>query len=123
MPTTGATAAGGPYCAASTTTCTTSTACTPACTGTDKCCLPGLCSDETERLLQSDSCNLRDFLVEKEAVFETVRRLILSMCRTEVYGNIVSGDSSQSTHSAKCTTAAGSTGECIIEPTSGWATQ
>ena len=33
--------------------------------------------------MKSADCNLHDFLVEKEETFETVRRLILSMCETE----------------------------------------
>ena len=55
MPTGSTLAGGSPSCAPSTATCTTSTACTPACTGTDKCCLPGLCSDETEVLFSCEA--------------------------------------------------------------------
>ena len=58
-------------------------------------------------------------------MFETVRRLILSMCRTEVYGNSVTATSTANplfNEVDKCDSTGGDT-ECIIDPTSGWANQ
>ena len=48
--------------------------------------LNGLCSEKTEELLRNgDVCNAYSFYKEKEDVYETVKRLVVSMCTTETF--------------------------------------